>query len=319
MTKQLTLLLLLFSITQSLVARVYEAPPSSSMRGNVPYISDAAMEECVKLYNKAKWLAETIDSTTPDSYSQSSIDSYNRKVNKHSQMIQSFNNDCTGKQSESAYRAAKKLNRSTPIPPPPTTKQPKINNEILNFTDIATKKLIYKSKLKLTFKKDSWISIKDATNKSLVYELKHKGEKINLLGELPIRVFLGDARGVKVTVDGKAFNLQPFINDKNIAKFTIPTNNNKSSFKKVDLKANENEILLNLAFQNDSWISAKDTTNKSLIYELIHKGEKISLLGIPPISVFLGDARGVKVTVDGKVFNLQPFINDKNIAKFTIR
>jgi len=97
-------------MSHSLFANQYQVPPTSSTRGSVPVISDAAMEECVKLYNKAKWLMEEIDRTQVNSYSQSSVNSYNTKVKHHASMTKSFNRDCAGKQSYSAYKAAQKLN-----------------------------------------------------------------------------------------------------------------------------------------------------------------------------------------------------------------
>ncbi len=89
----------------------FELPPSSSTRGSVPYISDLAMQGCVRLYNEAKWLREEIDRTRVDRYSQSSVNSYNSRVRRHSDMISTFNRDCAGKQSESAWRAAQELNK----------------------------------------------------------------------------------------------------------------------------------------------------------------------------------------------------------------
>lgn len=91
--------------------RTYEVPPSDVTRLNVPVISDQAMEECVKLYNEIEWLGEDVDRTSVNRYSQHSVDSYNRKVSQHSEMTNRFNRDCAGKQSESAYRAAQKLNQ----------------------------------------------------------------------------------------------------------------------------------------------------------------------------------------------------------------
>lgn len=99
-----------FLFTQSLVAETYKVPPSSSTSSHVPYISDAAMEQCVKLYNNAEWLEKEINSIQVDSYNQTSVNNYNNKVRKHSQMTSTFNKDCAGKQSESAYKAAQKLN-----------------------------------------------------------------------------------------------------------------------------------------------------------------------------------------------------------------
>ncbi len=89
----------------------YEVPPSSSTSSFVPYISDAAMEQCVILYNKAKWLGEEIGRTQVNQYDGAAVEAYNNKVNSHTSMLSVFNSNCAGKQSESAYRAAQELNK----------------------------------------------------------------------------------------------------------------------------------------------------------------------------------------------------------------
>jgi hypothetical protein len=53
---------------------------------------------------------DEIDQIQVNQYSQLSVDNHNSKLTRHSKMISDFNQDCAGKQSESAYRAAKKLN-----------------------------------------------------------------------------------------------------------------------------------------------------------------------------------------------------------------
>jgi len=109
--KGITLLGLFFCT--NIFAQEYIVPPSSSTRSNVPVIADVAMEECVKLYNDAKWLGENLDEIVVDSYSQESVDSYNEKIQKFSTMTATFNKKCAGKQSQSAYDAAKRLNQQT--------------------------------------------------------------------------------------------------------------------------------------------------------------------------------------------------------------
>lgn len=112
MNKWNVLLALLVShlSVQNLAAETYQIPPSERTGSNVPYISDKAMERCVQLYNEAKWLQNEIGAIRVDRYSQSSVDNYNKKVAEHSRMISDFNQGCAGKQSESAYKAAQKLN-----------------------------------------------------------------------------------------------------------------------------------------------------------------------------------------------------------------
>ena len=93
-------------------AQQYVVPPSDSTRQHVPVISDKAMEECVKLYNEANWLQGELDKRVVDRYSQEAVAEYNDDVKKHSIMIDTFNDDCAGKQSQSAYEATQKLNAS---------------------------------------------------------------------------------------------------------------------------------------------------------------------------------------------------------------
>jgi len=76
-------------------------------------------------------------------------------------------------------------------------------------------------RIHFSFSKDSWVSVKDATDKSLVYDLMRAGEKLELKGVAPIRVFLGDATGVSLLVDEETFDMSRFINRKNIAKFNV--------------------------------------------------------------------------------------------------
>ena len=112
MDRRMSMMILLASylLMKNVAAQTYEIPPSARAGTGVPYISDAAMEQCVRLYNEANWLEDEINVFQVDNYSKKSVESYNSKVNKHSQMIDGFNQGCAGKQSESAYKAARKLN-----------------------------------------------------------------------------------------------------------------------------------------------------------------------------------------------------------------
>jgi len=71
-------------------------------------------------------------------------------------------------------------------------------------------------------------------------------------------------------------------------------------------------------FDKASWVSVKDGANKTLVYDLMRKGDTLKLKGTRPVDVFLGDGTGVKLQVNGENFNIDPFINAKKIAKFKI-
>ena len=107
---KISLIILILSIGLTQVfSQNYVVPPE--VRGNGIVISDAAMEQCVKLYNETKWLNEEIDRTVVDQYNSYSVNAYNAKVNKANMMSQMFNRDCANRQSQSAYEAAQRLNR----------------------------------------------------------------------------------------------------------------------------------------------------------------------------------------------------------------
>jgi hypothetical protein len=89
--------------------RTYDVPPSTSTI-SASTISDEAMKTCVELYNETRWLEEKIDNTSVDEYSQRSVDAYNAMISNYGRMTDRFNQECAGKSSESAAKAARALN-----------------------------------------------------------------------------------------------------------------------------------------------------------------------------------------------------------------
>ena len=113
--KKLIFLTACFSTTNVLANQHYIAPPTSSTHGHVPVISDEMEQQCVEIYNQAKWLGDSLRNTRVNQYSNDSVDLYNQKVAQHSQMINWFNQNCAGKQSRSTCEAAMELNRKNGI------------------------------------------------------------------------------------------------------------------------------------------------------------------------------------------------------------
>lgn len=105
-----------FMASNIMANQYYVMPPTSSTYANVPVISDAQMEQCVEIYNQAKWLEESLQNAYIDPYSNASVNTYNQQVARHSQMLNWFNQNCAGKQSYSACEAARELNRKNGIP-----------------------------------------------------------------------------------------------------------------------------------------------------------------------------------------------------------
>mgnify|MGYP003087415944 CR=1 FL=1 len=86
-TKRLILLITYFITTNVDANHYYSTPLASSTHGYVPVISDALMEKCVETYNQAKWLGDSLQNAYVNQYSVKSVNDYNEKVTKHSQMI----------------------------------------------------------------------------------------------------------------------------------------------------------------------------------------------------------------------------------------
>lgn len=76
------------------------------------------------------------------------------------------------------------------------------------------------SLLELQFDEESWTEVVDAAGRSLTYGLVPAGQRLELRGQAPFRVFLGYAQGVRVYYNGAAFDHTPY-QRKDVARFRI--------------------------------------------------------------------------------------------------
>ncbi len=74
--------------------------------------------------------------------------------------------------------------------------------------------------LKMELTAESWIEVHDALGERLYFDLAKPGEKINLAGNHPLSVKLGNARGVSVSFKGKIFDTSKYT-EAGIARFFI--------------------------------------------------------------------------------------------------
>ena len=72
----------------------------------------------------------------------------------------------------------------------------------------------------LEFSEDCWTEIKDAKGERLVFFLMKAGTRKEIHGDFPLNVFVGNARGVKVTYNNNNFDIGPYVRG-NLAHFTI--------------------------------------------------------------------------------------------------
>ncbi len=74
--------------------------------------------------------------------------------------------------------------------------------------------------LVLHTEQDSWVDVRDAQGNKLLYETVPAGRVVTLDGDAPLKVFLGNAAGVKVEFDGKPFDVSSYMHGQ-IARFTL--------------------------------------------------------------------------------------------------
>jgi len=78
-----------------------------------------------------------------------------------------------------------------------------------------------RTRLSFIFSEDSWVEITDATGRRILYGLQRAGARRELSGEPPVVVFLGNASGVEVLVDGSEYSISSGVRRGNTARFEI--------------------------------------------------------------------------------------------------
>jgi len=66
--------------------------------------------------------------------------------------------------------------------------------------------------IKLEFSASSWVDLRDADGKRLLYENINQGRQVTVDGKPPFSVFLGNAGGVQIEYEGKPFDFSAFHN-----------------------------------------------------------------------------------------------------------
>lgn len=76
---------------------------------------------------------------------------------------------------------------------------------------------------------------------------------------------------------------------------------------------------LTLVLSEDSWLEIYDDQDRQLYYGLASEGEELKLRGEAPISLFMGNAPAVSMSVDGREHDFSGRIRRDNTARVTIR
>lgn len=67
----------------------------------------------------------------------------------------------------------------------------------------------------------------------------------------------------------------------------------------------------------ESWADVRDARENKLLYETVPAGRSVSIEGLAPFSVFIGNADGVKLEFNGKVFDINQHKRGQ-VARFTL-
>ncbi len=78
------------------------------------------------------------------------------------------------------------------------------------------------------------------------------------------------------------------------------------------------QVNLQLRFTADSWVEVFDGSGKAVLYDLGKAGSERLITGTAPLSVTLGDARGVAVKVNGRALPPPPRAAGETLARFSI-
>ncbi|MBT8132570.1 MAG: DUF4115 domain-containing protein [Gammaproteobacteria bacterium] len=77
-------------------------------------------------------------------------------------------------------------------------------------------------------------------------------------------------------------------------------------------------VQLRLSVSDDSWVEVTDSTGQRLIYDMMVAGRSRSVTGQPPIEVFLGLSRSVRLEVNGEYYAVPRRSIRGNTARFVI-
>ena len=78
------------------------------------------------------------------------------------------------------------------------------------------------------------------------------------------------------------------------------------------------QVSLRVKFAADSWIEVFDGSGKAVLYDLGKAGTERTLTATAPLSVTIGNAAAVAVTVNGRALSVLPLAQGQALARFSI-
>ncbi|HVA56213.1 MAG TPA: RodZ domain-containing protein [Gammaproteobacteria bacterium] len=108
-----------------------------------------------------------------------------------------------------------------PVTKPAAIPAERANHGQISSTTTANVPALQPTLAKFTLTQPSWVEVYDASGKRLYYGLARAGDTLNVSGAGPLQVFLGNAPGVSIEMNGVPFNLAPFTHPDNTARFRL--------------------------------------------------------------------------------------------------
>ena len=117
--------------------------------------------------------------------------------------------------SEAQQQPAKEVSKATAVPGESAVTPAAPAAEPESPAPVAAPK-----KIQLQFTEDSWVDIRGANRSFKLVGTRKAGERIELDGEPPYNIILGNARGVTILVDGKPYDFSSRTR-RNVARLTL--------------------------------------------------------------------------------------------------
>ncbi len=77
------------------------------------------------------------------------------------------------------------------------------------------------------------------------------------------------------------------------------------------------QVQVRLRFEQDCWVDLRDARDTRLVYETVAAGKGVTVNGVAPIRVFLGNAAGAQVEYNGRPHDIRPYTHGV-FARFTL-
>lgn len=121
----------------------------------------------------------------------------------------------------------------------------------------------------------------------------------------------------QLTVSGMTLNVSPADSPRPVTNVPVVTERTVRARQTVDIPPGVPRARMVLLAVQESWADIRDARDNKLLYENVPAGRRISIEGVAPFSVFLGNADGVRVEFNGQNYNISRHKRGQ-VARFTL-